>query len=347
MSSDNYGHFRILGYAKALRQCGWAVEQLGYSEAPHAAPDRYDVIVWDGGVPEEFLARVTSRQRLILLGGAGDDLEHYRRHAEKIALATSTFYYWDDPGRGLLLADRSLWSAMPHRARWHWRLQRRYRRYGSPRFWRALGIPFMYLPIAADPDVFYPTGAKAAWKWVFCGTVKNRHFIRDLMAHSDASGWSYNVCAPDRGTHVRPEQLNDLYNRGAICPNECGHGVFFRELNVRTFELGMAGRAQISDMRWLAEPLLAPYARFYAGKRANAEDRRFGIGLFQDEGSPPPDEVHEFFRQRHSFLARLRAAGAVIGCDLTRGRAKPFEGPAIAPGSVLPCPSTAENGAIR
>jgi hypothetical protein len=154
----------------------------------------------------------------------------------------------------------------------------------------------------------------------FCGDLTNRPFIKRLLKESGRRGWTYDVRAPELGTEIVPTELNDLYNGALICPNEQHLMTFGRELNQRTFDVGMAGRIQISDMGHLASRVIGPYARFYACKLADGADREFAIRLMEHGYIPDADEVHGYFRMHQSFSARLASISAAIGRDLSRGR---------------------------
>jgi len=315
-------HLKDLGYVEALRRWGWEVTWEHLASYDGAGIARYDLILWDGAIPERVLERVDARQLLVAMGGVGDEIAYYPRFAHKIACVTTSLFYFDEPAR--------LWSTnnLSGELIAPWRLVRlakyesRFTRFASPRFWRRCGIKFVYLPYASDPALFHPLRhAKKTRRWGCCGTLYHRRFVPGLMKVSEARGVPFHVAANELGTAIDPASLNEFYNSMVIGPNEHWHGVFGRELNQRVFDLGMAGVFQVSDMEWLAREHVYPYAGFYAGKWGDRSARELGTNfVLETAHSYSPEEIHEHFRQRHSFECRLAVMGRAIGADLSAGK---------------------------
>jgi hypothetical protein len=319
IKEDNYNHLKPLGYVNALKRYGWNVSWLNYQEAYRDSLNKYDLIIWEGGIKDNLLKNISKNQIVIQLGGAGDNLEHYKRYRDKISIVASSFYFIDEPNILEIKEDISRWSLKPNRLLRMAKSLLKFRKYANIKFWRSLGIPFIYLPLAADPTLFYPQKeVKKDLIWAFCGSLNNRHFIQALERKSRQQGWKYSIHSPDTKNIINPYELNELYNRTILCPNECGHGVFYRELNIRTFELGMSGVCQLTDMQWLAEKEIGKYAQYYAGKRARKEDIEYGLKLADIREVPSPEEIHEWFKKHHSFESRIKKLGAIIKIDLTR-----------------------------
>ena len=139
------------------------------------------------------------------------------------------------------------------------------------------------------------------------------------MRESDRVGWAYEVHSPETKNPIEPLALNDLYNRTMIGINEHHQLHFGRELNERTFDLGMAGRLQVSDMGWLGAPVAGPFARFYSGNVAQARDCPSVVKMLAERALPEPGVVHEHFKRHHSFEARLAALSGALGVDLSLG----------------------------
>ena len=309
---------RTLGYAEALAEAGWQVDFYSHADAQRREMTGYSLVIWDGPIPELLLRSIKKGTTLILLGGAGDDISYYRKYAETIAVIASSMWYSDSPGPEVLLSELSAWGLAPHRLMRHAKFAVRFPQYCNPNYWKRAGIRLIYLPPAANPAHFHPTkGSICDLKWVFVGTTRNRHFIPWLAQRSCEQSWAYGVYGQDIGRLVPPTELNALYNRAEVCPNECGHGVFYRELNIRTFELGMAGRFQISDMRWLAEHEIEGYASFYSTRKSASGDWPLGLASIKDQPRLDPEDVHTYFRAHHSYAARLRRLSSEIGQELT------------------------------
>ena len=316
-------HLKDLGYVEALRRWGWDVVWENIASYDGAGISRYDLVMWDGAIPERSLAKLDKRQTVVAMGGVGDKIDYYSRYIEKIRCVTTSLFYFDEP--------RHVWSArnlsadlvIPQRIARLARYERRFTRFASPRYWRERGMKLLYLPYASDPALFHPVPhAKKTWRWAFCGTIYQRHLIPQLTNVSRAREVSFHVAAKELGTAIDPLLLNEFYNAMSMGPNEHWHGVFGRELNQRVFDLGMAGVFQICDMEWLARDLVGPYAAFYAGKAADRKARRLAVEMTLDlSHSFPAEEIHAWFRLRHSFEARLSAVSRAIGEDLSLGKA--------------------------
>lgn len=321
---DNYNYLLHSGYVQALKRCGWKVDWLSHQRASELADfSAYDLILWDALIPEEVFRKIKSSAILVAIGGVGDDLSHYARHADKISLAACSQFHLDEPFT--LLTPRYFspieMVVRPSQYYWVMKFEHRFRKYGSPKFWRSLGVKHLYLPFASDRELFHPVpGAKRDLYWSFCGEIKNRPFIKRLMRESNERRWKYAVKAPELGSTILPTELNRLYSRTVFGINEQHLLTFGRELNQRTFDLGMSGCFQITDMEWLASPALGPYASFYAGKISDSADRQFGVDLLAKSEAPNHDEIHEFFRAYHSFESRLASIGAALGMDVLRGK---------------------------
>jgi len=316
-------HLKDLGYVEALRRWGWDVTWEHLNTYDGTGMERYDLVMWDGAIPERALQRIERRQILVAMGGVGDKIEYYRRYIDKIRCATTSLFYFDEPRYAWSLNNISRDLILPHRFWREFRYERRFTRFASPRFWREFGMRLVYLPYASDPALFHPLpNASKRWRWGFCGTIYNRHFIRQLMKTSRSRSVPFHVAAKELGTAIPPASLNEFYNQLEIGANEHWHGVLGRELNQRLFDLGMAGIFQITDMEWLARELVGPYAAFYAGKAADRRARKQGAELvLHFAHSFSPDEIHWYFRRRHSFEARLAKVSRTIGEDLSLGKA--------------------------
>jgi len=277
---EAWTHLKDRGYVDCLSGFGWKVDWKNPRSADIIDPAGYGLIMWDGAIPRDVLERVRPGQILIAMGGAGDNIEHYTESREKISIATTLLFYFDDPPNILTSHNLSKYCLLPQRALRLWLYQKRFRRYGAPEFWRRLGVPFLYLPYASDPKLFHPLpSARRDLRWMFRGTLHNRTFVPRLMRYSASRGVSHFVASPDIGTAAKPEELNELYSRATLSPNEHWQGVFGRELNQRVFDLGMAGVFQVSDMQWLARSMVGPYAAFYAGKLADRAQMDYGCRL--------------------------------------------------------------------
>lgn len=311
IKENNYNYLKVRGWMRALTAAGWDCMYLSYMESLRDGLERYDLILYDGAMSASLLRQIRREQIVILIGGAGDNLEHYRAYADKISLITSSFFYYDNPPASIrpILNDLYLRMLRPDRLADRIRRYFRYRKWANPNTWESYGIRFMYLPLAADTEVFYPIRTRKQYRWVFCGTVHNRKVIPALIRASKKRGWHFRIGAPDRGTGIDPLELNELYARATCCPNECGKNIFRRELNIRTFELGMAGKRQVTDLEWLARPLLGDFARYY-GTVAEA------IQLIEEYDDSDPDTIHDFFKEKHSFTARLKQIDAVLGTNI-------------------------------
>lgn len=308
------------GYVRALEALGWKVEWLAPEEGSAADLSAHDVIIWNGGIPEPALRRIHRNQILVAMNGAGDDLSHYARHADRIRLATSSFDYRDDPATNLTRAHFSLRALSPQLF-FVVRDALRFLRFARPRFFRAMGVPFMHLPFASDPALFHPLPARRRrHRWIFCGMLLGRKLVPKLVRFSQARGLSFHLVAPELGNTVDPLDLNVLYNEATLGVNEQHLMTFGRELNQRSFDYGMAGRPQLSDMGYLAAPLLGDSCHCYAGRIASGDDHEYALRLVEEVQESQPEAIHEHFGRHHSFLARLAAVSVASGVDLTRGR---------------------------
>ena len=316
-------HLKDLGYVEALRRWGWEVAWENLASYDGAGISRYDLVMWDGAIPQRALEKLEKRQIVVAMGGVGDNIDYYTRYIEKIRCVSTSLFYFDEPRHVWSVRNLSADLAVPQRIVRLVRYERRFTRFASPRFWRERGVKLLYLPYASDPALFHPLPhAKKSWRWGFCGTIYQRHLIPQLMKASQAKGVSFRVAAKELGTAIDPLLLNEFYNGLSVGPNEHWHGVFGRELNQRVFDLGMAGVFQIGDMEWLARDLVGPYAAFYAGKAAGGEARRLAVKMTLDlSHSFPAEEIHAWFRRRHSFEARLIALSRAIQQDLSLGKA--------------------------
>lgn len=327
IQADNYNYLLHYGYVQALRRCGWKVDWVSHQQASDLTElSGYDLILWTALIPEKVFPKIKPSTTLVAIGGVGDDLSHYERYADRISLAACSQFHLDEPFTLLTTRYVSPKEMVLRPTQYYWvlKFERRFRKYGSPKFWRRLGVKCLYLPFASDWELFHPVpGVKRDLRWSFCGDIKNRPFIQRLMLESDRRNWRYEVRAPDFGFAIPATKLNELYSRSVLGVNEQHLLTFGRELNQRTFDLGMSGCFQVTDMEWLAGSALGPHASFYSGKISNGSDRRLAIELVAKSLAPDPDEIHEFFRAHHSFEARLQAIGSALGTDLLRGRAMP------------------------
>jgi hypothetical protein len=319
LKPGNRSYLLHRGYFVALQRFGWKTEWLSHQEGATAKLD-HDVIIHDAEVPESVLARVRPSQVLIALNGAGTDISHYHRHAEKFALCVSSFNFFDDPSsiltRAHLRPSRVFSKELYYVMRYHGF----FRRFAQPRFFRRARIPFMFLPFASDPSLFYPLKtAKKDCKWVFAGLLKVRRLVPALRRESARRGWKHEIIAPELKNAIDPMHLNAFYNRAEIGVNEQHLMTFGRELNQRGFDYGMAGIPQVTDMGWMCGPLYGAFCDIYAGKIANTEDFQYAYELMDCARQVNPDDCHSFFRQYHSFEARLAQISVAIGMDLTRG----------------------------
>jgi hypothetical protein len=324
------------GYVRALESFGWSVEWLSNEEGADADPARHDLVLWNGGVPERALRRVRRGQTFVAMNGAGDDLSHYARYAERISLATSSFHYLDEPATNLTrfhLAPRRVLSPQSYYvAKYAWR----FFRYAQPRYFRDCGIRFMHLPFASDPALFHPLPQRTPrYRWVFCGLLVGRTLVPKLMRASAARGWAHLVVAPELKNTVDPIELNAIYNQATLGVNEQHLMTFAREVNQRGFDYGMAGLPQISDMGYLCGPLFGPSCRPYAGRLATGPDHEYALRLVERSIAADPQETHAHFAKHHSFAARVAAISVALGVDLTRGRMTLAEHAAAATGWTL------------
>ena len=321
---ETRGHLVLphVGYVDALRRWGWNAVHMSIPEGAQTDPREFDLILWNGPIDERFLARVGSAQTLVAMNGAGDDISYYLRHRGKIALATTSLFYFDEPGLEIKARHLNPKRMISRQYVWLTRYMRRFPRFASPRFWRDLGTRLLYLPFASDPAVFYPLPhVDHDLVWSFVGHIRERVVIKRLMEASRAQHWNYAVHSPETGNPLDPSGLNRLYNRTRVGVNEHHRLLFGRELNERTFDLGMAGLIQVSDMGWLAAPVIGPFGCFYSGNIASRGEVELAVALLQSANtSMSRDAVHGFFKRWHSFEARLATLSAALGQDLSQGR---------------------------
>jgi hypothetical protein len=295
---------------------------LSIAEGAQVDPRDFELILWNGAIDERFLARVGSAQTVVAMNGAGDDLSYYLRHRGKIALATTSLFYFDEPGLQIKLRHLNPTRMISRQYVWLTRYMRRFPRFASPGFWRDMGTRLLYLPFASDPSVFHPLpDVERDLVWSFVGHIRERVVIERLVELSHAKRWRYAVHSPETGNPLDPQELNRLYNRTRVGVNEHHRLLFGRELNERTFDLGMAGLVQVSDMGWLAAPVTGPFGHFYSGNIANRGEVELAAALVEnaDKGERR-DSVHGFFKRWHSFEARLASLSAALGQDLSQGR---------------------------
>src|SRR5581483_1952430 len=115
MPQENYNYFKAYGYFTALKQLGWAAEYRSYAEAANADICSYDLILWDGAIPEPILHKISPAQICIGMGGAGSSIDYYRRFTDRIRLLTTSFWFLDSPGVGCIRPDLTPWTFWPHR----------------------------------------------------------------------------------------------------------------------------------------------------------------------------------------------------------------------------------------
>ncbi|MGB8021722.1 MAG: hypothetical protein WCF04_10890 [Candidatus Nanopelagicales bacterium] len=327
-----------IGYPAMLSRCGWQVEHLSEEDAPTARLADYDLIIWNGTIPESALRAVSASQTLIAMNGAGGDCRHYVRYGDRIALATTSFSYSDDPPfpirRPFGVADM---VSKQYVLELITRAGHRYSTYGSPQFWAKVGAPLMYLPFAADPERFRPSGAPKDLRWCFVGQLARRPLVAQLAEISDRRGWRYELYGPEVNRRIAPTQLHGLYDRCEIGFNTQNVLHFGRELNERSFDMGMVGLTQVSDMGWLGRGDLDPTVRFYSESIASASDIETVVAMVAE---PPADEdraaVHDFYRRRHSFAARIVQISNVLGQDLTLGNLADAGDYLMLPGQTRP-----------
>jgi hypothetical protein len=307
------------GWVRALESFGWHVDWLSHSEGQNADLSRYDLILWDGNIREPKLRTVHS-QALILIGGAGSDLSYYARYADRITLLVSSFDYSDEPFTAFTTTHLRVDKQLVHSLMY----ERLFRRNASPWYWRQRGIPFMYVPFASDPELFKPRGTEKRWLWGFAGNTRGRPRLNYLMAFSRSKEWPFEVIAPELGKSVDPLELGTLYSQMRFGFNEQHRMTFGRELNQRSFDIGMSGLLQVTDVGHLAKPAFGKYCFCYAGKLAGRMDEPYLATLAEQASERASlycrEEIHEYFRLRHSFQARLQAISNAVGLDLTRGR---------------------------
>jgi hypothetical protein len=311
------------GYVHALQRAGWTTTWLSHDEGRNHKLESFDFILWDGVIPEDQLGRITPSQRLVLLGGIGDNLSHYFRHPENISLIASSHYYLDEPATNLTWQHMRWDGIRTGQVYYITKYARRFRRNASPSTWNASGIRFLYLPFASDPDLFYPIHRTKDLRWGFAGNLRGRLFLHQLIGKSQDKRWPYEVCAPQTNTQIDPLNLNELYGRMEFGINEQHLMTFGRELNQRSFDLGMAGLAQLTDVGHLASRTFGKFCTCYSQHLSCNREIAAGLNLAEQMAIADPDEVHTFFREHHSFDARLHQIGNAIGVDFTgHGRAR-------------------------
>lgn len=317
---------------RCLERFGWKVDHLGEKEAIRNSVSAYDLVIWNGAIPAKVLASFKPSQTVVAMNGAGDNLSHYLAHRDKIALGCTSLFYFDRPG---------FWSAggrvkiRPNFTSLQAILYRyRFPRYAGPDFWQAMGRRLLYLPFAADPEMFYPTGAAKDLKWCFVGHTRDRPMVQELERISKARGWKYEIRSPERKSPIDPFELNALYNRCEFGFNEHHRMHSGREINERGFDFGMVGCVTISDMGWLTARE-HPFARYYSSRIAYGREGSLLPALFEEPPAASPAEIHRYFRRYHSPEARIAVLSAALGVDLTKGRAKLHVGRAELDGAEL------------
>jgi hypothetical protein len=332
-----------VGYPRAFERFGWSVAHLGPDEASREDLSVFDLILWNGPIPASVLGRIRAAQTLVAMNGGGDDLSHYDRYRRRIALATSSLYFFDEPRSHISLRHVDPRRATSRQFFLELRYTTRFHRFASPRFFRDLGIPFVYLPFASDPKLFFPKdGVERDLRWAFVGHLQNRRVVPALERESRGRGWAVEIHAPERGNTIDPLTLNDLYNRCTFGVNEQHALHSGRELNERSYDLGMAGVPQISDMGWMGLHELGPWQRYYAAKVGRRMDLPFAAKLLDSTPVADPHEIHGFFKRHHSFEARIATISAALGADLSNGqiqlsgRSAVFDGVEFTPQMLYP-----------
>ena len=319
LKPGNRNYLLHRGYVQALKRAGWKTTWFSHNEGRSQDLESFDFILWDGVIPEEQLRKLLPRQRLVLLGGIGDELAHYSRYPEAISLLTSSHWYLDEPWSNLTWQHTRWNGVRTGQVYYIAKYSRRFTRNASPSTWEALGIKFLYLPFASDPELFYPTKKKKNLRWGFVGNSRGRLFLRKLMAASDEKGWSYGVHTPGPTTQIDPLDLNEFYGRLGFGVNEQHLMTFGRELNQRSFDLGMSGLMQLTDVGNLASLTFPEWCTCYSSKLASHKEISAGLQLAGQMDVADPDEVHTYFRQNHSFDVRLLQIGRAAGIDFHKG----------------------------
>jgi hypothetical protein len=306
------------GYVHALERAGWKTTWLSHHEGHGQNLDSFDFILWDGVMPEDQLRRILPRQRLVLLGGIGNDLAHYFRYPEAISLITTSHCYLDEP-RTNLTWQHTRWDGIrTGQVYYVAKYARRFTRNASPSNWSASDIKFLYLPFASDPELFHPIKTAKDLRLGFAGNLRGRLFLRQLIATSENKAWSYEVHAPQTNTQIDPLTLNEFYSRMEFGVNEQHLMTFGRELNQRSFDLGMAGLTQLTDVGHLALRTFPRFCVCYSQKLSSGKEISAGLRLAEQMDLADPDEVHTYFRKHHSFDARLFQIGQAVGIDFQR-----------------------------
>jgi len=302
----------------ALERAGWTTTWLSHNEGRSQSLEPFDLIMWDGAIPEKQLRKILPRQRLVLLGGIGDDLSHYFKYPDKLSLITSSHYYLDEPSTNLTW-QHTRWNGIRTGQIYYiTKYTRRFRRNASPSTWKGSGIRFLYLPFASDPELFHPQKREKTLRWGFAGNMRGRLFLPRLIRLSQANGWPFEVHAPQTNTEIDPLTLNELYSRMKFGVNEQHLMTFGRELNQRSFDLGMAGLTQLTDVGRLASQTFLNFSICYSQRLASEKEISVGLRLAEQMEAPDPDEVHTFFKEHHSFDARLSRIGQALGIDFNR-----------------------------
>jgi hypothetical protein len=330
LKAGNRNYLLHRGYVRALKRAGWNTTWLSHHEGRSQNLESFDFILWDGVIPEEQLRKLRPRQQLVLLGGIGDELAHYSRYPEAISLLTSSHWYLDEPWSNLT-RQHARWNGVrTGQVYYIAKYSRRFARNASPSTWKALGIKFLYLPFASDPEVFYPLKKTKNLRWGFAGNSRGRLFLRKLMAESDKKGWSYKVHAPRLTTQIDPLDLNEFYARLAFGVNEQHLMTFGRELNQRSFDLGMSGLMQLTDVGALASLTFPDWCTCYSAKLASGKEMSAGLQLAGRMDVADPDEVHTYFREHHSFDVRLLQIGQAAGIDFHKKGVSNYDSAAAA-----------------
>jgi hypothetical protein len=321
---------------RCLERFGWKVDHLSPQEADKAALDDsvtgYDLVIWNGAIPERALAAFTESQIVVAMNGGGDDLSHYQAHRSKIAIGCTSLFYFDRPGpfaaggRTKIRPNFTTAQALVYRYR--------FPKYAGPDFWQAMGRRLLYFPFMSDPEVFHPTGVEKDLKWCFVGHTRDRPMVEELERISRARGWNYEIRSPERKAPIDPFELNALYNRCEFGFNEHHRMHSGREINERGFDFGMVGCVTISDMGWLTARE-HPFGRYYSSRIAYGREGAMLAPLFDEPPSAGPAEIHRFFRRYHSPEARIAVLSSALGVDLTKGHAKLLPGRAVWDGAEL------------
>ncbi|PKQ29495.1 MAG: hypothetical protein CVT60_05040 [Actinobacteria bacterium HGW-Actinobacteria-10] len=142
----------------------------------------------------------------------------------------------------------------------------------SAESYASLGIPYLHLPFASDPEVMHPLDVETCHDVVFVGNANSGtgryRFIDELVGRVGKErllligpGWERYDVHP-RSMAWGPD-LNKVYAQSRVCVNlhndeQCLGGDVQEDANNRLFDLAMAGRPQVSNAPLVVERYFAP-----------------------------------------------------------------------------------------